>query len=240
MTRHLEWSGCRNVRDLGGIPVRGGRTTRHGALVRAESLHRLDPDGVRAVTEHGVGTILDLRSDWELGDDTHPFASSDRYRRIPWIDPVRDAERDPDAERTLADLYQGSLDRNTSQIATIVRAIAEAPVGAVVVHCRAGKDRTGLLVALLLDLVGVPREEIAADYAASEHRLGLPDGAALPDDGPAVPDDRVDAFWRTERQTILTALEHVDHRHGGTRRYLLGSGVTALILDRLAGRLVSG
>jgi HAD superfamily hydrolase (TIGR01509 family) len=226
---HLEWSGCLNTRDLGGLPTRYGGATRAGAVIRTDSLHQLDPDGLAAFSDAGVGLVLDIRSDWEL-DGAHPLEGSTTYRRIPWIDPARDSERVADDESTLADLYRGSLDRNQKHIAQILRALAEAPDPApVVVHCRSGKDRTGLLVALLLDLVGVPREEIAADYAISEKRLRVLERPGT---------EREIWMARTSPETILDSLEYVDRRYGGVRTYLESCGLTAAEVHRLEVRLV--
>ena len=126
-------------------------------MIRTDSLHRLDPDGREAFDGLGAGLVLDLRSDWEL-DETHPLDGDPAYRRIPWIDSVRETERVRADESGMADIYRGSLERNKVQIARALRAVADAPAdAAVVVHCHAGKDRTGLLIALLLELVGVPR-----------------------------------------------------------------------------------
>ncbi|QNE21609.1 HAD-IA family hydrolase [Kribbella qitaiheensis] len=218
---HLDWSGCRNTRDLGGLPTRYGGRTRAGALIRTDSLHLLDPAGRASLAEVGAGLVLDLRADWEL-DEPHPLADDPAYRRISWIDPVREPEfvHSPD----LAEVYCGSLGRNRAQIVRILRAVAEAPAELpVVVHCRAGKDRTGLLIALLLDLAGVPRDVIAADYAVSEVRLGL---------------EEAELFKRTAPETILTSLAYVDSEYGGVRAYLAWCGLSAGESHRLAARLV--
>ena len=218
---HLDWSGCRNTRDLGGLRTRYGDRTRAQAVIRTDSLHCLDAAGRAAFDEVGAGLVLDLRSDWEV-DETHPLADDPAYRRIPWIDPVRDKEFVPSPD--LAEVYRGSLVRNRAQIVQVLRAVAGAPVGLpVVVHCQAGKDRTGLLVALLLELAGVPREVIAADYAQSEVRLGLQDA---------------EAFRRTSPETILDSLAYVDSQYGGVRAYFGWCGLTAGEIHRLAARLV--
>ncbi|TDU87639.1 HAD superfamily hydrolase (TIGR01509 family) [Kribbella voronezhensis] len=218
---HLDWSGCSNARDVGGLPTRYGGRTRAGAVIRTDSLHLLDDAGRAAVAELGPGLVLDLRSDWELSEP-HPLAGDPAYRHIPWIDPVRDQEFVPTPD--LAEVYRGSLGRNRAQIVQVLRAVAEAPVGLpVVVHCQAGKDRTGLLIALLLELAGVPRDVIAADYAVSEVRLGLQDG---------------DPFRRTMPETILDSLAHVDSQYGGIRAYLGWLGLTAGEVHRLLARLV--
>ena len=168
---HLDWSGCRNTRDLGGLPTRYGVRTRAGALIRTDSLHQLDPAGRAAFDEVGAGLILDLRSDSEQVDG-HPLGGDPAYRRIPWIDPLREAEFVPSPD--LAAVYRGSLSRNREHIGQILRVIAEAPTDSpVVLHCHAGKDRTGLLVALLLELVGVPRE-VKIGRASCRERVLMP------------------------------------------------------------------
>src|SRR5688572_26040256 len=92
--RALRWSGCRNVRDLGGLPVAGGGLIRSGALIRSDSLDRLDPDGLLAFAEHEVSLILDLRGVEEAATRPHPFVDDPRYRLVPLIDPRRERVRD--------------------------------------------------------------------------------------------------------------------------------------------------
>jgi HAD superfamily hydrolase (TIGR01509 family) len=234
---HLDWSGCLNTRDLGGVPTRYGGTTRAGSLIRSDSLHQLDSSGRAAFDAVGPGLVLDLRSDWEM-DEPHPLDGEAAYRRIPWIDPVREAERVAGDEPLMADIYRGSLDRNQGQIVQALRAVAEVPGDRpVVVHCRSGKDRTGLMVALLLDLVGVPREVIAADYAVSEERLGI---LSMLAEHPGPEEERAAAavLARTLPETILDSLDYVDQRYGGVRAYLAECGLTAGEVHRLATRLV--
>ena len=169
--------------------------------------------------------MIGLRSDFELTGDPHPYGAEAFYRRIPWLDPERGHERDAAAEKTLDDPYRSSLDRNTNQDAAVVRAFLDAPDGPAVVHCAAGKDRTGLLVALLLDLVGVPREVIAADYAASEVSLGILDRL---EQHPGTPEERPEAevLWRTLPATILESLEHPDREYDGVAGHLRTCGLT--------------
>jgi protein-tyrosine phosphatase len=240
-TRRLVWPGCRNVRDLGGLPVLAGGLTRSGALIRADSLGRLTSAGVEAVRASGIGRILDLRSVWELPDQPHPFHDDPVYRLLPFIDDNRDKERNRAAERTRADLYRGSVDRNARQIAAAVAAIAEAPEGAVVIHCLSGVDRTGMLAAIVLDAVEVDRSAIAADYTSSEQELGSAT--------PRPPDEQNGAKERARPgsspgllapagpETIIEVLEHIDGLHGGVRTYLMRNGVASHTLTKLRERL---
>lgn len=217
------WSRCLNVRDLGNLPTTYGVQTRAGAVYRADTLDNLDDAGRSALDAVGAGLVLDLRSDREL-TQPHPLDGTPAYRRIPWIDPVADESREPAAEPRLVDVYSNGLSRNSAHIGKIFRAIADAPADRpVVVHCQAGKDRTGQLAALLLELAGVPREVIAEDYAISEVLLGLQDGPERS---------------RTKPETILGSLDHLDSCLGGIRAYLLGLGLSQLQIHRLATRLV--
>jgi protein tyrosine/serine phosphatase len=237
--RELGWVGCRNARDVGGMPARDGRRTRAGTLLRTDTLTRLEPEGREAFEALAVGRIIDLRSPGEMDGRPHPYADGEVYVQIPWNDAAREKDRVPGSERTQADRYRGSLERNTAQVAAVVTAVATSPAGLpVVVHCVDGKDRTGLLVGLLLDLVGVPRELIAADYALSAERLEVERRLAA-HDGTAAERAEAEVGWRTPPEAMLRALEHLDSAHGGTRAYLLRSGVSAADLDRLLERLLT-
>ncbi len=229
------WSGCLNARDIGGLPTRYGVPTRSGTVFRTDSPDNLDDDGQGAFVAAGAGLVLDLRSDWEIRQP-HLLDGSASYQRIPWIDPAAEVHRDAAAEPLLSDIYRGSLDRNKSQIAKAFRALVAAPGDApVVVHCKSGKDRTGLLIALWLDLVGVPRTVIADDYAVSEERLGV---LAKLADLPAAERPAAEIISRTLPETILDSLDHLDLRYGGERAYLAECGLSAAEVHRLAVRLV--
>ena len=180
--RDLVWDGCLNVRDLGGLPTRDGGETRFGAIIRADSVRQLSSDGWHALADHGVRTVIDLRSDRELLEDPPadvrvsvlhvPFmkASEEEWEKIESEIEAAVAAA-PDTPTQTRDVYLVFLDHFEANVAAAVRALAEAPEGGVVVHCAGGKDRTGILVALVLDLAGVDAETIAADYAVSEERL---------------------------------------------------------------------
>ena len=235
----LIWPGCRNVRDLGGLPTRDGVTIRPRRLVRSDNLAGLDDAGHRALLVHEVARIIDLRG----GIPGEPLPGEatetpdDLVVNVPWIDPERDFERDPDAETTLADVYRGSLDRNVRRVAAVIRTFLDAPAGAVVIHCAAGKDRTGMAVALLLEAAGVSREHVVADYALSEQALGIP---AVLADHPGPPDARAYAeeHWRTRPATMVAALRHLDASYGGVVGYLrepcgLSDDEVGAVRDRL-------
>ena len=219
----LDWAGCRNTRDLGGLPTRDGLGVRPGRLVRSDNVAGLDDTGYRALRAYGVARVIDLRGG--IPSEPEPSSSSEHPDRlvvsVPWIDPEREHERDPEAEKTLADVYRGSLDRNVRRVAAVVRAFLDAPAGPVLLHCAAGKDRTGMAVALLLETAGVPREHVVADYALSEEALGIPTVLA---GHPGPPEARAYAeeHWRTRPATMAVALGHLDAAYGGVLGYLRG------------------
>ena len=231
----LRWSGCSNVRDLGGLPVGGGGAVRERVLVRADSLTQLDEDGIRALDDYGVVRIIDLRAEDETAGLAHPYARHAVYRSVPWVDVGRELEHDPSVERGLADLYRGSLDRNVRPVAAAVRAFLDAPEGPVVVHCAGGKDRTGMLVAVLLETAGVPRDVVVADYAVSATQLGIAEILAT-----LSPEDRARAerYAWSHPETLTAALEHLDTVYGGAAGYLRDAcGLTEAELDAVRRRL---
>lgn len=169
MNRVLAWEGCSNVRDLGGYHA-AGKETREGRLVRADNLAKLTPAGRQALLDYGVRTIIDLRLPAELEVHAPPFRDHPdvQYRSLSFIDP---AVEEPQGVEDIADDYLSMLDRFGERVACVLRAIADAPEGAVLFHCHAGKDRTGVIAALLLRLAGVGLEEIGEDYALTDRLL---------------------------------------------------------------------
>lgn len=233
----LHWPDCHNARDIGGLRLSSGGRVRAGALIRSDSLDRLTPAGLAAVKAAGISRIIDLRSAAELAHTPSPFAAEPIYTHRPYIDEVADRDRDPVAEATQLATYQGGLARNGRHIAAAIVAVATAPAGPVVVHCAAGKDRTGVVVAVILDYAGVAREEIAADYALTATRLRPRYEAELAAAGPA---NRAELrAWQSSRpKTILATLAHMDSQFGSAAAYLARFGVSPDHLRSLHNRLI--
>jgi protein-tyrosine phosphatase len=240
-TRRLLWGDCYNVRDLGGHRTPDGRETAWGAVIRADSLSRLTPEGCDALRAYGVRTIVDLRLMSETAVAQHPFAPPTggeiAYYNISLFDP---AAGPAPAYATLADDYKGVLARFPDTIRDVMTTIARAPEGGVVVHCAGGRDRTGIVVALLLALAGVPHDAIAADYALSTEYLRPRDEEWLAN-GPGDRAERERSYARglTKAEVMLEFLAHLDERHGGAEAYVLGIGVKPADIARLCTRLVS-
>lgn len=170
--RHLPLAGTYNVRDIGGYHTVDGRTTRWGILFRADRLYRLPPDAQEQLHGRGVRTVVDLRRSDELEAAPNVFAESSRvnYHHMSLlIDKLPVVAGNP---RSLIDTYRSILDERQDQVRIVLSTFA-APEGLPgVVHCTAGKDRTGVIVALILGLCGVPHDTIVADYALTSTYLG--------------------------------------------------------------------
>lgn len=233
--RHFDWEGCFNARDLGGLPMADGGTTKHGAFLRGDTLCELTEDGRRSLLEDGVRTIVDLRSADELEREPNPFENIEgvRYEHRPLNDPgvtSRISQIDDATER-----YRVMLDENGRRIAAIMNVIATSP-RAVLFHCFAGRDRTGIIAAILLRLAGVADEAIVADYAISDERLATRYDRwreKLND----VQRTRLDQSIVEADATIRGTLDHLDEKYGGVEAYLLKHGLDPAAIGRLRSDL---
>jgi protein-tyrosine phosphatase len=235
--RHLDWEGCFNARDLGGIPLGDGRVTRRGAVVRADCLDGLGEPGWTALWEHGVRTVIDLRN-----DDERSAAEPDRPPGLTTLHLPLDAIDDsgfwddwmhgPQFATPL--YYRAHLERFPERSAAVLAAIARAQPGGVLVHCFGGRDRTGQIAMLLLALAGVAPDDIAADYALSAERLKLRyEALGEPDQGPELERFLVERGTHAAeviRETLAALDVEATLRRGG-----LTEGDVAALRERLVG-----
>ena len=241
-TRALAWDALLNARDLGGLQTRDGGETRFGAVVRSDNLVHLTPGGTAALLDYGVRTVIDLRLPFELKEDPDPFATPNghdvRYRNISFIDPA--AER-PSERVTLAEDYAGMLRRFRPQVSVVMSAVADAVEGGIVIHCAAGKDRTGIVSALLLALAGVSPEAIAEDYALTTDALRPREErwVAEAPDGERADREAAVAWGRARPEVMLEVLAHLDATYGGVDDYLRGVRVSDDEVARIRARLVA-
>jgi protein-tyrosine phosphatase len=218
----LAWDGLLNVRDLGGHPTEDGGVTRTGAVVRADSVRMLSDKGWAGLVDYGIRTILDLRFYEELASDP-PFEVPVDVVHVPLL-PGFDA---PDWVE-INELVHEAADPASAQSASYL------------VHCRAGKDRTGLIAALLLRLAGVSVAEIADDYALSGENI-----RSVLERWIEEAEDERERFLRTRisaspRETMVDVLGELERRHGGVREYLLSCGADEATLARARARLRLG
>jgi protein-tyrosine phosphatase len=251
----IELEGAVNVRDLGGLPTVDGRETVGGRLLRADNLQDLSPSDVaRLVRDIGVTTVIDLRSSAELASegpaplDVVPGVRHAHHPVIPEVGSATDAaaaalllRRDEDKSRFPGDPvtghYLGYLEDRPDQVVGALRSIAQDQ-GAALVHCAAGKDRTGVVVALALTVAGVRPEAIVADYAATGERAEAilsrlrrsPTYARDLDGQPA-------QSHRPRPETMAAFLEQMDSRYGGVAGWLADHGLSPDGLDLLRAKL---
>ncbi len=187
--------------------------------MRGDSSAKLTEAGWRAAREHGIRTVVDLRSEPELADDP-PRRADVAYVRIPLSDFDRPQRDDPeDKAEALRLWYAEHLEYNADGIAAVFRVLADAE-GGVMIHCLGGKDRTGIVSALLLRLAGAPLEEIEADYVRSEPNLR-----------------QIFEVIHAPAGVIGPVLETVEARHGSVAAYLLHAGLEPERLARLQAKL---
>ncbi|SFS15321.1 protein-tyrosine phosphatase [Microbacterium sp. cf046] len=256
--------GLQNFRDVGGMPLIDGGTTRAGVLYRAEGLGTLTPRGIDELAATDIGVIADFRTPTErmLSPDRLPGTRSFRTVELPLLEgamtgfaqqalSATTAEAAAAAIQSalsqlpaLGELYVEMLEHGAASFADLARLVGAAtsdPPTAVLVHCTAGKDRTGVAVALILDAVGVDRTAIVADYAASGANLAGPwaDRMRSMVTGMGVPlTPAIDALLTsTPAEAIEQALAWVDQEHGGSAAYLRSGGLSDAELTSLRARL---
>ncbi|MCA9976117.1 MAG: tyrosine-protein phosphatase [Anaerolineales bacterium] len=231
-----------NLRHVGGYETRNGRFTRPNAFFRADSLHRLDASGQQQLLTRGVRTIIDLRDRAEQQELPNPLADSAHvdYRFMPLYTHWDDLAAGTTEVIGVAQYYALLLSRCGPSFAEVFAVMAQPEAFSVLVHCAAGKDRTGLVVALLLELAGVPDETIVADYALSYGYLQ-----------PVLDEFRArgvaDGFTAEEYEQILLSpapvmrqtLACLHQEHGGARAYLHQHGLSEQQLDNLVEQVLS-
>jgi protein tyrosine/serine phosphatase len=252
MSRRLDWPDCRNIRDLGGLPSRDG-LTRRGVVIRSDNVASLTPEGRQAMVDYGVTTVIDLRSESEVkGSPGPPFSefqsvsplspqgrgarsSMPLHRHLPLIDDATAPVLNQAS--TMPERYVLMLERRQRGMGAIFDAIASAD-GPVLFHCFAGKDRTGLVAAMMLSIAGVAPEAIGADFAETDLQLAGRYEEWLAKAAP----ERLESMrneLRCPPEWILSTLDHVDQKWGGVEGYLEAAGLPSSTIARLRSKLTN-
>jgi protein-tyrosine phosphatase len=261
----LPVEGVYNLREIGGYLAAGGRITRTGVLYRSDGLHGLTSRGRQAFAELGLRQVIDLRSAEELAKNPNvidglglevqlsTLAESHSLNRLTdkhecltaspqsWLPLFDSAGTSAQAmsDTGLEGIYRQLVNEAGRRFAQVVRLLASGPAP-VLVHCTAGKDRTGVVVAITLDAVGVERAAIVADYAASEANLSGTwfENTMARFDGLELLAAELTPAWLASPPALITALlDQLDQEYGGSAGYLRANGLTEAELAALAHRL---
>ncbi|WP_446664323.1 tyrosine-protein phosphatase [Flexivirga sp. B27] len=251
----IDLDGVVNMRDLGGLPTADGGSVQPDRLLRSDNLQDLTPSDINTLLdEHGVTDVVDLRSDVELkitgpgplrevDSVTHHHHSlfpddKDIDARDVLVLPWHDADEPQRNANPRASHYLGYLARRPDSVAAALDVIATSE-GATVVHCAAGKDRTGTITAMALSVAGVPRDEIVVDYTASTERTEriVQRLVSLPGYSDNLRDIPMTAH-HSRPETITRVLEAIDADYGSVAGWLRSVGWTQPQIDRLRAKLV--
>lgn len=243
-TRQHRLEGVYNLRDLGDLPVEGGGTTRTGRLFRSDSLQSVTADGARLLHETlGVRSLLDLRGEDEVASEGRGLLAEHdvRYVNVPLVQEDGTLVSYLEDGRTvdLVPRYLSYLDAPGRTMLRAIELLSDAATSPTVFFCAAGKDRTGVLSALVLRLVGVEPEAVVADYLLSaesaeiilrERLMGSPayarNVATLPRE-----------VYTAEAATMRRFLVALEERYGGAERWALAQGLAPEVLERLRAAL---
>ncbi len=242
----LAREGIFNVRDLGGTPVADGRRVVSGRLVRADALHRARGTA-EDLRRYGVTRVLDLRDQRERDEDGVLESPGIEVLHLPVLDPTFEWVDDShdDLGTLLAHRYQVILESFPGRFADAVGAVTEVVVddraGAVAFHCAVGKDRTGLLTALLLGSLGASDDTVVADYTRSSAAVAVQVSWLWSMGHPAgqVDDDHLEiGLWSARPETMRRTLDWLAVEYGGSAPYLREAGVEDEQIDALRRALL--
>jgi Protein tyrosine/serine phosphatase len=233
---HIPLEGTLNVRDLGGYPTAGGGTTKKRRFFRADSLHDLTPGAIDTVIALGVTTQIDMRSAYEVSSKPSGLfkIKGIHYQNIGFFDNIQSSDF-TDMPQSMTDLYSGLLDQNSKKYAAIFRVILESP-GGCIFNCTAGKDRTGILAMLLLNLAGVEDSIIVADYAVSAFYIAKAveeQKCRFRQAGRQIPD----YIFASEPESMRFTLDHLRQTYQDAKGYLNFCGLSDSEADQLKMRL---
>jgi protein-tyrosine phosphatase len=254
--------GTDNVRDLGGYPAAAGHVVAHRRIYRSEALVHPGETARHSVWDAafashyqalGVRTVVDLRSAHEAGHAPSawaaatgaalvamPIAEGGEGTGTNYVRLIQTGQLSRFGVEDLTRFYCDTLDRRADVFAGAVGVLASAARLPVLVHCSAGKDRTGMYVALVLEALGVPRPVVVRDYAQTG--IFRPNRIAAYADlfaaANVAPDD-VRVLFETPAAAMEATLDYLDDRYGGAAGYLRSGGLTDPDLQQIRGHLLA-
>ena len=249
--RQIEIEFAGNLRDLGGYRTKGRRSVAWRKIFRSGELrHKTENDIARLKQETGLVSVLDLRGDTEIQQEKVKLLTEGgiRYHNVPLIAGGRGPGSDDDAAifaryTSMGEFYLFLLGHEEFgiKLAAALEIIADAENHPVLFHCTVGKDRTGILAAAVLNILGVADEDIITDYNLTtrhmpkfiERMKGIPEAAKMLDELPAY-------FWEASKESMAMVLSEIRRDYGSLRGYLELHGVDSGLFNRLESTLVDG
>lgn len=214
-----------NFRDLGGLSTEDGRMTRHGVLYRSATLHDLGPDGAAALRGGlGIGCVVDLRTPDEIAAQGAATAAAWGVRCVNL--PIATPPMPPAGPADLLSRYFAYLETSTPNVVAVLRHLSREIPPSLVVHCTSGKDRTGVVTALVLRLAGVTPDAVAEDYAATAPNTpAVMERLGRRGPRPLRSADIPPGILEAEADTMLAFLEKFEARYGSVRDWALDGGL---------------
>ena len=235
--RNLNLDSVQNLRDLGGYSTKEGRKTKWGIFLRSGDMSAMTKDDQAALLRQGIRCVIDLRMAKEIAIAPNVFSDSKKvafFNHDFWgtrFDDYRSKRKTATPEEKLSDLYCAGLEINGFVMAAVMKTLASGE-GGFVFHCRSGKDRTGLVAAILLVIAGVPDEVVAKDFGLSATYLNEPE---LTEEDSKKPG----AYQKgSAPETMMLTLEFLRDRYGGVEGYLRDQGVLVSEIDSVRGKIL--
>ena len=235
--RNLNLDSVQNLRDLGGYSTKEGRKTKWGIFLRSGDMSAMTKDDQAALLRQGIRCVIDLRMAKEIAIAPNVFSDSKKvafFNHDFWgtrFDNYRSKRKSATPEEKLSDLYCAGLEINGFVMAAVMKTLASGE-GGFVFHCRSGKDRTGLVAAILLVIAGVPDEVVAKDFGLSATYLNEPE---LTEDDLKKPG----AYQKgSAPETMMLTLDFLRDRYGGVEGYLDDQGVSVLEIESVREKIL--
>ena len=235
--RNLNLDSVQNLRDLGGYSTKEGRKTKWGIFLRSGDMSAMTKDDQAALLRQGIRCVIDLRMAKEIAIAPNVFSDSKKvafFNHDFWgtrFDDYRSKRKSATPEEKLSDLYCAGLEINGFVMAAVMKTLASSE-GSFVFHCRSGKDRTGLVAALLLVIAGVPDEVVAKDFGLSTTYLSEPE---LTEDDLKKPG----AYQKgSAPETMMLTLDFLRDRYGGVEGYLRDQGVSVSEIESVREKIL--
>jgi protein-tyrosine phosphatase len=244
-SRTLNVPGVTNLRDVGGYPAANRALTRWGTLLRSGTMNGLKPEQAEPLERIGLRTIIDLRRPSEIRNDPQPqlisASGAASYHNISLLtDDIEQARKENNY--LLPDIYRAMIDHAQAEVAETISILAEPEAFPALVRCTAGKDRTGIIIALLLRVAGVPDDTIVYDYALSQKSMETEEFINFQQAHILARGNDWDHYQRnfliSPADFMRDALAHIDTGYGSASGYLQEIGIDVATMNHLRTTLV--